>query len=125
MVPRKTWVSENLAQSREGLQESICSELTGTAYWTELVIRFKDSKTRQRSIHLYWWVSAGIFGHFILLYLYYYLEIFGALSLGLGFFRSKVLGSKLIKALKSRSRILKPGSRSLVKSQIFHSISLT
>ena len=49
---------------REGLQESICSELMGTAYWTELVIRFKDSKTRQRSIHLYWWVSASFHWHF-------------------------------------------------------------
>ena len=41
---------------------------------------------------------------------------------GLGFFKSKVSGSHIVKTLKFRSKILKPGSRSLPKSQSYHSI---
>ena len=101
----------------------------GTAYRNEPVNY--NINTRQSS--KYWWAStvlAFIPAFLVILlfrlYLYHYLEIFGAQCLGLRILKRKVLGLKLIKTLlrilKSRSQILKPGSHSLMKSSIYHHI---
>ena len=71
----------------------------------------------------YWWAVASFHSHFrsciLFSFIYYhYLEIFGAQSLGLGFFKSKVSSQDIIKTLKSRSQILKPGSRGLLKCKV-------
>ena len=101
----------------------------GTAYRNEPVNY--NINTRQSS--KYWWAStvlAFIPAFLVILlfrlYLYHYLEIFGAQCLRLRILRGKVLDLKLIKTLlrilKSQSQILKPGSHSLTKSPIYHHI---
>ena len=67
----------------------------GTTYQTEPVLG--EYKTAKQDKAVYWWASA-IFHwrlwskYLALIYLYHVLEIFGALSLRLGFFRCKVSG---------------------------------
>ena len=99
----------------------------GTAYRNEPV--HYNSNTRQSSKLVGFHCASfhsSIFGHFIRLFLYHHLEIFGAFCLGLRIFRRKVSGLELrktlLRTLKSRTQILKPGSHSFTKSPIYHYI---
>ena len=87
----------------------------------ELSYQIKMIVKQEKAVN--WWASANFhcrFWSFQLALLICTIVNFWRLeSRGSEFFRSKVSGSELIKTLKSRSRILKPGSRSLEFTILF------
>ena len=77
----------------------------------------------------YWWASASFHSHFRACILFSFIftitSKFLALRVsGLDFLKVKSQAGVLKKKLKSRSQTLKPGNRSLPKSQSYHSIHL-
>ena len=77
----------------------------------------------------YWWASASFNSHFrsciLSSFIFTITSKFLALRVsGLDFLKVKSQAGVLKKKLKSRSQTLKPGNRSLPKSQSYHSIHL-
>ena len=77
----------------------------------------------------YWWASASFHSHFrsciLFSFIFTITSKFLALRVsGLDFLKVKSQAGVLKKKLKSRSQTLKPGNRSLPKSQSYHSIHL-
>ena len=70
----------------------------------------------------YWWVSASFHSHFrsgiLFSFIYYHYREILALRVSGSDFLKVVSSSDIIKTLKARSQILKPGSRGLLKCKV-------
>ena len=145
MVPRKTdqglrkfWpdleISEAFWMGLEVSESRICRFFFPLVFrsrpeffrlsWQQLIelsYQIKMIVKQEKAVN--WWASANFhcrFWSFQLALLICTIVNFWRLeSRGSEFFRSKVSRSELIKTLKSRSRILKPGSRSLEFTILF------